>query len=71
MVLDGTVFERMTELKVIGVILNTKQSFESHIRSIATSASSKLGIINKALCLCVRELLSCLDVRFSFSSWSF
>ena len=49
--LDGTVFERVTELKVLGVILDTKLSFESHIRPIAASASSKLGISRKALSL--------------------
>ena len=41
----------MTELKVLGVVLDTKQSFEGHIRSVAGFASSKLGIMRKALCL--------------------
>ena len=44
LVFDGTVVERVTELKVLGVVLATKLSFESHIRSMAASASSKLGI---------------------------
>ena len=43
--------ERVTELKVLGVVFDTKLSFESNIRSIAASASSKLGIMRKALCL--------------------
>ena len=30
LVLDGTVVERVTELKVLGVVLDTKMSFESH-----------------------------------------
>ena len=51
LVLDGTVVERVTELKVLGVVLDAKLSFEGHIRSIAASASSKLGIMRKALCL--------------------
>ena len=42
--------ERVAELKVLGVILDAKLSFEGHIRSIAASASSKLGIMRKALC---------------------
>ena len=50
-VLDGTVVEWVTELKVLGVILDDKLSFEGHIRSIAASASSKVGIMRKALCL--------------------
>ena len=81
--LDDTMVDRVTELKVIGVILDTKLSFEGHIRSMAASASSKLGIMRKALCLfgdpvsvlrfgasCARVLFSCLDVYCSFSSLS-
>ena len=43
LVLDGNVVERETELKVLGVVLDAKLSFEGHIRLIAASASSKLG----------------------------
>ena len=46
-----TKLERLTELKVLRVVLNTKLSLENHIRLIAASASSKLGIMRKALCL--------------------
>ena len=48
LVLDGTVVERVTELKVLGGVLDTKLSFESYIRSMAASASSKLGSMRKA-----------------------
>ena len=51
LVLDGTVVKRVAELKVLGVVLDAKLLFESHIRSIAASASSKLGIMRKVLCL--------------------
>ena len=50
LVLDGTVVERVTELKVLSVVLDLKLSFENHIRSIAASASSRLGIMRNALC---------------------
>ena len=43
--LDGTAIERVTELK------DTELSFERHIRSIAVSPLSELGIIRKGLCL--------------------
>ena len=43
--------ERVTELKVLGVGLDTKLSFEGHNRSMAASASSKLGLMRKTLCL--------------------
>ena len=36
---------------LLGVVLDTKLSFESHIRSIAAFSSSELGIMRKALCL--------------------
>ena len=45
LVLDGTVVVRITDLKVPGVVLDTKPSFESHIISITASAPSKLGIM--------------------------
>ena len=48
---DGTEVEWVTELKILGVYFGTKLSFKSHIRSIAASASSKFGIMRKALCL--------------------
>ena len=49
--LDGTAVEKVTELKVLGVVLDTKMYFGSHIRLIAAYASSKLGNMRKALCL--------------------
>ena len=51
LVLDGILVERVTALMVLGVVSDTKLSFESHIRSMAAFASSKLGIMKKALCL--------------------
>ena len=49
--LDDTEVERVTELNFLGVVLDTKLLYEIHNRSIAASASSKLGIMRKALCL--------------------
>ena len=40
LVLDGSVVEKVTEMKVPAVVLDTKLSFESHNRLIAASASS-------------------------------
>ena len=42
--------ERVIESRVLCVVLHTELSFERHVRSIAASASSKLGIM-KALSL--------------------
>ena len=51
LVLDGTVVERVTNLKFLRFILNMKLSFVSHIRLIASSASSKVEILRKVVCL--------------------
>ena len=45
--------------------MDTKLSFESHIKSIAASASSKAGIMKKAFCLIGDPVL------FSRCFWSF
>ena len=53
MLLFGTVVERVTEVKVLGVVLDTELSVISYIRLIGASASNKLGIMGKVLCLFV------------------
>ena len=54
MLLTGTVVDRVTELKVHNIILDTKLSFANHLRSITASASSKLGIRRNMLYACLR-----------------
>ena len=51
LLLNGIVVEKVTELKVLGVVLHARLSFESHISSIAASACSKLEIRRNVLCL--------------------
>ena len=68
-VLDGAVVERVTELKVLDVVLDSKLSFEGHIRSIAVSASSKFRIMSKALCL-FGDPVIVLRCFWSFLCWS-
>ena len=41
--------ERVIELKVLGVVLNSRLSFDSHNKSMAISAFTNLGIMRKAL----------------------
>ena len=53
LMLNGTVVKITTELKVQGVILNSKFSVENNLRSIAVSASNQLGIMRQALCLTI------------------
>ena len=47
----------MTELKVLGVVLDTKLSFEIHLSPISVSMLYKLEIIKKDLCLFVDLIL--------------
>ena len=49
MLLNGTLVKRLTKLKVLCVVFDTKLLFDSQTRSIAASASSKLGILRKSL----------------------
>ena len=43
----GFLVERVTELKVLGVILDTKMTLECHIRLIAAFAPGNIGIMRK------------------------
>ena len=45
--LGGDVLSVVRELRILGVILDSKLTFERQIRSIAASAAQKLGILRK------------------------
>ena len=45
--LNGAPVEVVRELKLLGIILDSKLTFEAQIRSIVASTSSKLGILRK------------------------
>ena len=47
--LSGSVIEVCGELTILGVCLDSKLTFESHIRAVASAAASKLGILRKTL----------------------
>ena len=51
LVLDGTVVDRVTELKVLGVVLDTALAFQSRVRSITVSSYNKLEIMRRTLYL--------------------
>ena len=46
--LDGIVIENVTMLKLLGVIFDSKVTFESHIATTARIASQKIGILRKS-----------------------
>ena len=81
LLIDGSVVEMVSELKIWGVIIDSKLSFEKQVRAIAASASMRVGILRKTMSVfrdgiytpCARVLFSCLDVCSHFSpviAWS-
>ena len=49
LVVDGTVVEKVSELKILGVILDSKLAFEKQVRAIATSVSRRVGILRETM----------------------
>ena len=49
LLIDGSVVEMVSELKILGVIPDSKLSFEKQVRAIAASASMKVGILRKTM----------------------
>ena len=49
LVVDGTVVEMVSELKILGVIVDSKLAFEKQVRAIAASASFRVGILRKTM----------------------
>ena len=46
--LNGVALKEMTELIILGVIFDPKLTFERHVRSVATSASQRIGLMRRA-----------------------
>ena len=49
LLIDGSVVGMVSELKILGVILDSKLSFEKQVRAIAASASMRVGILRKTM----------------------
>ena len=49
MVVDGTIVEMVSELKILGVILDSKLAFEKPVRAIAASALRRVCILRKTM----------------------
>ena len=49
LVIYGSVVEMVTELKILGVILDSKLTFEKQVRAIAASASMRVSILRKTM----------------------
>ena len=49
LVIDGSVVEMVSELKILGVILYSKFMFEKQVKAIAASVSRRVGILRKTM----------------------
>ena len=49
LVVDVTVVEMVSELKILGVILDSKLAFEKQVRTIAAFTSRRVGILRKTM----------------------
>ena len=49
LLIDGSVVEMVSELKILGVIFDSKLTFEKQVRAIAASASMRVGIFWKTM----------------------
>ena len=49
LVVHGKIVEMVSELKILGVILDSKLAFEKKVRAIAASASRSVGILRKTM----------------------
>ena len=47
--LNGVALKESSELIILGVTFDPKLSFERHVRSVAASASQKIGIMRRGL----------------------
>ena len=49
LVIDGSVVVMVSELNILGVILDSKLTFENQVRAISASASMRVGILRKTM----------------------
>ena len=49
LVIDGSIVEMVSELKILSVILDSKLTFEKQVRANAASASMRVGILRKTM----------------------
>ena len=45
--IGGTVLKKSDDLVILGVIFDSKMTFEKHLRSVSRAASQRVGILKK------------------------
>uniref|UniRef100_A0A8C6TNG6 Reverse transcriptase domain-containing protein n=1 Tax=Neogobius melanostomus TaxID=47308 RepID=A0A8C6TNG6_9GOBI len=51
--IEGVVLDTVSEIKFLGVIIDSKLSWKPHIRHIQGKVSKSISIINKYVCVCM------------------
>ena len=46
--IGGTILNEADDLVILGVAIDSKMTFEKHLRSVSRAASQKLGILRKS-----------------------
>ena len=50
----GSIVKMVGELKILGAVMDFNLTFESHARSVAASASHRIGILRKTCVICMQ-----------------
>ena len=48
LIIGGTVQKESVEIDILGVTLDSKITFQKHLRSVSRAASQRLGILRKS-----------------------
>ena len=66
---DGTELEELKSLRILGVTLDSKLKFETHVREVGSKVARSLGVVRRAgkLLDCPRVLKSCFNAYVLFS----
>jgi hypothetical protein len=48
LVLNGAILEELRSLKILGIEFDSKLTFESHLRAVASGASQRIGLLRRA-----------------------
>ena len=67
--LGGTELEEVKSLRILGMTFDSKLTFETHVREVASKAARSLGVVRHPgkLFDCPRVLNSCLNAYVLFS----
>ena len=69
--IGGTVLNKSDDLVILGVTVESKMTFEKHLRSVSRASSQRLGILRKSgECFMIERFLEDAFVVLSCKFWS-